>query len=280
MSVTAAPANIRREAGKLGAFLRRDLLVQMSYRTGLISDWVNLLAQVAIFAYVSKLVDPSKMPAFGGSRGSYIAFVSIGIAVSGFLQVGIGRLMTAVRSEQLMGTLESLLVTPTRSTTLLLGSVSYDLIYVPIRTVVFLMLVAGLLGVEFDAGGLLPGLAILATFIPVVWGIGAVTAAVVLTFKRGGGAVGIATFALTVTSGTYFPISLFPDWVETLARLNPLAIALDGMRATMLGGAGWMQALETIAMLMPFTITSLMCGAAMFRWAMRREQKLGSLGIY
>ena len=61
MSVTAAPANIRREAGKLGAFLRRDLLVQMSYRTGLISDWVNLLAQVAIFAYVSKLVDPSKM---------------------------------------------------------------------------------------------------------------------------------------------------------------------------------------------------------------------------
>ncbi len=130
---------------------------------------------------------------------------------------------------------------------------SYDLIYVPIRTVVFLLLVAGLLGVEFDAGGLLPGLAILATFIPVVWGIGAVTAAVVLTFKRGGGAVGIATFALTVTSGTYFPISLFPDWVETLARLNPLAIALDGMRATMLGGAGWMQALETIAMLMPFT---------------------------
>ncbi len=70
MSVTAAPANIRREAGKLGAFLRRDLLVQMSYRTGLISDWVNLLAQVAIFAYVSKLVDPAKMPAFGGSRAA------------------------------------------------------------------------------------------------------------------------------------------------------------------------------------------------------------------
>jgi ABC-2 type transport system permease protein len=280
MSVSAAPIDIRREAGKLAAFLRRDLMVQMSYRTGLISDWVNLLAQVAIFAYVSKLVDPSKMPSFGGTQGSYIAYVSVGIAVSGFLQVGIGRLMTAVRSEQLMGTLESLLVTPTHSTTLLLGSVAYDLIYVPIRTVVFLLLVAGLLGVQFDASGVLPGLAILAVFIPVVWGIGAVTAALVLTFKRGGGAVGIATFALTVTSGTYFPLDLFPGWLQTLAQANPLTIALNGMRDALLGGAGWTQALQTVALITPFTIASLVCGAAMFRWAMRRERQAGTLGIY
>jgi ABC-2 type transport system permease protein len=280
MSTSIASTGTRRELGKLAAFLRRDLMVTLSYRTGLVSDWVNLLAQVAIFSYVSRLVDPSKMPEFGGTRGSYIAFVSVGIAVSGFMQVGIGRLMTAVRSEQLMGTLESLLVTPTHSTTLLLGSVAYDLIYVPIRTVVFLLVVALTLGVDFQGRGVLPAIAILAVFIPFVWGLGAVTAAVVLTFRRGGGAVGILTFALTVSSGTYFPVALFPGWVEWLAKVNPLTIALDGMRDALLGGAGWWHTLGVVGILVPFTAASLVAGAASFRWAMRRERRLGSLGIY
>jgi ABC-2 type transport system permease protein len=277
---SAAPTDLRRELAKLAAFLRRDLMVQLSYRTGLLTDWINLLAQVAVFGYVSKLVDPSKMPQFGGTRGSYIAYVSVGIAVSGFLQIGVGRLMTVVRGEQLMGTLESLLVTPTHSTTLLLGSVSYDLIYVPIRTLVFLLVVAAALDVNFESRGVVPALAILTVFVPFVWGLGAITAAVVLTFRRGAGVVGVATFALTVTSGTYFPVGLFPSWVETIANLNPLTIALDGMRDALLGGAGWTDALGTILLVAPFTAASLFAGAVAFRWAMRRERQLGTLGIY
>ena len=272
--------DLRQELGKVLGFLHRDLLVTLSYRTGLISDWVNLAAQVVIFAYVSKLINPSALPTYGGNEASYVSFVAIGIAVSGFMQVGIGRLMTAVRAEQLMGTLESLLVTPTHSTTLLLGSVAYDLVYVPIRTFVFLGLVAVVLGVNFATGGMLPALLILAVFIPFVWGLGAMTAATVLTFRRGAGAVGVATFALTVTSGAYFPVDLFPSWVATLAMLNPLTIALEGMRNCLLGGEGWSEALKVSAILLPFTVASLIGGAAAFRGAMRRERRLGSLGIY
>jgi ABC-2 type transport system permease protein len=280
MMTSAAPTDLRRELAKLAAFLRRDLMVQLSYRTGLLTDWINLLAQVAVFGYVSKLIDPSKMPQFGGTRGSYIAYVSVGIAVSGFLQIGVGRLMTVVRGEQLMGTLESLLVTPTHSTTLLLGSVAYDLIYVPIRTLVFLLIVAAFLDVNFESHGVVPALAILTVFVPFVWGLGAVTAAVVLTFRRGSGVVGVATFALTVTSDTYFPVGLFPSFVETIANANPLTIALDGMRDQLLGGAGWTDALGTCVLVAPFTAVSLFAGAVAFRWAMRRERQLGTLGIY
>jgi ABC-2 type transport system permease protein len=282
MSVVTShePTSLRQELGKVMAFLHRDLLVTLSYRTGLISDWVNLAAQVVIFGYVSKLINPSALPTYGGSEASYVSYVAIGIAVSGFMQVGIGRLMTAVRAEQLMGTLESLLVTPTHSTTLLLGSVAYDLVYVPIRTFLFLALVAVVLGVEFATGGMLPALLILAVFIPFVWGLGAATAATVLTFRRGAGAVGVATFLLTVTSGAYFPVDLFPSWVATLAMLNPLTIALEGMRECLLGGEGWSEAFKVCAILLPFTLASLIGGAAAFRAAMRRERRLGSLGIY
>jgi ABC-2 type transport system permease protein len=268
------------EVSKLGAFLRRDVLVRLSYRTAILSDWFNLFAQAFVFSYVSKLVNPSRIPTSGGDRASYIAFVSVGIAVGGFMAVGLARLVAAVRQEQFMGTLESVMVTPTTASTILLGSVIYDMLYVPIRTVIFLIIVSIWFDVSFAAAGYAPALLILTAFIPFVWGIGSVASASVLTFRRGSGVIGFGTFALTFTSGAYFPIGLFPHWVETLASLNPIAVAITGMREQLLGGAGWSDAAGVLAKLIPMSVGSLLLGLYAFRLAMRRERRLGTLGLY
>ena len=75
--------------------------------------------------------------------------------------------------------------------------------------------------VSFAASGYVPALLILAAFIPFVWGLGSIASAGVLTFRRGSGAIGFLTFALTFTSGAYFPLALFPSWVAPLARHEP-----------------------------------------------------------
>jgi ABC-2 type transport system permease protein len=278
--VIAARSGAWAELSKLSAFARRDLLVRLSYRTALISDWVNILAQAVIFAYVSKLIKPSALPTYGDQQTSYIAFVSVGLTISVFLQVGVGQIATAVRSEQLMGTLEALLVTPTRSATLLVGTVIYDLIYVPIRTGLFLIIVAVWTGVSFATSGVLPAGAILLAFTPFVWGLGAAVAAATLTFKRAAVGVGVATFVLTISSGTYFPLTLFPSWVQTLAKVNPVAVALDGMRSCLLGGEGWSQALPAIGFLAACSAVTLAAGLFAFRLALRREARLGTVALY
>ncbi len=268
------------EVSKLGAFLRRDVLVRLSYRTAILSDWFSLFAQAFVFSFVSKLVDPSRLPAAQGDRTTYIAYVAVGIAVSGFMAVGLARLVQAVRQEQFMGTLESVMVTPTMASTILLGSVIYDMIYVPIRTVIFLVIVSIWFNVSFAASGYLPALILLAAFIPFVWGIGSIASASVLTFRRGTGVIGFATFALTFTSGAYFPLSLFPGWVETLASLNPIAVAITGMREQLIGGGGWGDAAGVLLKLAPMSAISLLLGLYAFRLAMRRERRLGTLGLY
>ena len=95
--------------------------------------------QALVFSFVSKLVHPIHIN--GGGRTSYIAFVTVGIAVAGFMAVGLARLVSAIQQEQSLGTLESLMVTPTTASVVLLGSVIYDLIYVPFRTVISLIIV-------------------------------------------------------------------------------------------------------------------------------------------
>jgi ABC-2 type transport system permease protein len=266
---------------KLGAFMRRDVLTRLSYRTAILADWFSLFSQALVFSFVSKIVNPARLPtAAGGQRTTYIAYVAVGIAVSGFLALGLARLVGAIRQEQFMGTLESLMVTPTTASVILLGSVVYDLVYVPIRTVIFLVIVSIWFDVNFAAGGYMPALIILAAFIPFVWGLGSIASASVLTFRRGSGVLGFGTFALTFTSGAYFPLSLFPSWVETLARLNPIAVAITGMRDQLIGGAGWGDAAIVLAKLVPMSAGSLLVGLVAFRLAMRRERRLGTLGLY
>ena len=102
--------------------------------------------------------------------------------------MGLARLVSAIQQEQLLGTLESLMVTPTTASVVLLGSVVYDLIYVPIRTVVFLIIVSIVFNVSFAASGYVPAILILATFIPFVWGLGSIASASILTYRRGSGA--------------------------------------------------------------------------------------------
>jgi ABC-2 type transport system permease protein len=268
------------ELPKLAAFLRRDLLVAWSYRLAFVGDLVNLTVQALAFYFVGKGFDQSKLPLIGGSRPTYLEYVAIGIGVSAFLQFGLGRVALAVRGEQLMGTLESVLMTPTASPTVQIGSVFFDLLYIPIRTGLFLLIVAAAFGLDFRPSGILPAGAVMLVFIPFVWGLGVFVAAITLTFKRGMGAVGIGALALGIFSGAYFPLDLMPHTLATIAAENPIARAMNAIRTALLSDAGWSAIGPDVALLAPLSLLSLSIGLLAFRLALVRERRLGTLGIY
>lgn len=268
-----------RELLKVGAFVRRDFLVAWSYRMAFFTDWLALLLQLVTFYFVGKLIDPASLPRYGGHATTYVEFVSVGIAVTTFLQIGVARLVTAIRSEQLMGTLEVLMSSPTPMTVIQLGSAVYDALYAPIRTGVFLSLVALLFGAHFHVVAALPALMILVLLVLVVWGLGLASAAGTLTFRRGGSAVGVGVTVFTLASGAFFPLTLLPSWLGPL-RQNPIAVALDGERATLLGGEGWSAVLTAAVKLAPMAVIFLAVGWLAFRAALAREWRRGSLGVY
>jgi ABC-2 type transport system permease protein len=268
------------ELGKLPAFVRRDFLVAWSYRLAFASEWASLVLQAFMFYFVGLMVDETVLPEYGGSPATYMEFVAVGIALGTFMQLALSRVATGIRNEQVAGTLESLLMTPTASATIQVGTVVYDLIYIPVRTVVFLVLVAVGFGLHFEADGLLPAAAVLLAFIPFVWGIGIATAGGILTYRGATAFTGFGLTVLTLFSGAYFPLTLLPDWVERLAAVNPVAIAIEGMRQPLLGGTGWSETAVDVLTLLPFAVASLAVGITVFRLALRRERRRGSLGLY
>jgi ABC-type polysaccharide/polyol phosphate export permease len=271
---------VREDLAKIPAFLRRDLLILWSYRTAFFSDWVNILVQVMVFYFLSRIIPSDRLPEYGGRPTTYIQYVTVAIALTAFLSISLGRVTTAVSTEQNQGTLEALLMTPTASSTLQLGWVMYDLLYFPLRTAVFLILMSVLLGVTLSPAGILPTVVMFIPFIPFVWGIGVISGAVILTVRRGRGLVGLVAVFLTLTSGAYFPIQNFPGWLQQIAEFNPMTRVLNGAREALLGSPDWSVVWSVIPTLIPLAVVTITIGALAFRLALRRERRRGTLGLY
>jgi ABC-2 type transport system permease protein len=96
--------------------------------------------------------------------------------------------------------------------------------------------------------------------VPFVWGLGLIAAGVVVTFRRGGGVIGVAMAMLGLASGAFFPLALLPGWVQTVAEANPVAIAIEGMRETLIGGAGWEDVGTNALILIPLSALAVLAG--------------------
>lgn len=268
------------EVRKVPAFMRRDLLIMLSYRVAFLSDLLYIGIQAIMFGFVAKLIDPSTLPTYGGVQASYFDFVMIGVVITTVSGLLLQRVATAIRQEQMIGTLEALLVTPTSPTTVQAGSVAFDLLFIPVRMGLLLAAVALTLGLGYEPSGILPSLVLLAVFVPFVWGLGLVTAAAIVTFRRGEGVLGVTMSILGLASGAFFPLALLPDWIQTLAEANPVAIAMEGTREALIGGAGWSALGPELLVLGVLSLAALFAGVAAFRAALAREHRRGTLGLY
>lgn len=268
------------ETLKLPAFVRRDFLTAWSYRMSFVSDLLGLAGQALVFYFIGQLVDPGKLPTFGGTEVTYLEFAVVGMLLGAFIHFGMQNVASAVRNEQLMGTLESLLVTPTSPHTIQLGSVSFLFLYIPIRITLLLGVIGIAFGLSFEPSGIVPALVLLLAFMPFVWGLGVVSAAAIVTFRRGSGLVAMGTLVLALLSGLYFPIDLLPGWLTTVAEQNPIALAVEGMRDALLGGAGLSDLAPTVAVLLLMSTAALLAGMVAFRLALARERRLGTVGLY
>jgi ABC-2 type transport system permease protein len=273
-------AALAAEAAKLPAFVRRDWKIALSYRAVFLADLAGLATQVIVFFFVAKLVDPGKLPVYGGTVPSYLAFVVIGLVVNLTAGVLLYTVANSLRQEQLMGTFEALLSTPTSGATVQIGSVAYTLIIVPIRAAILLTAIGLLFGLDLHLSGVLPALAILICFLPFTWGLGLISAGLVVTFRRGSNATGMLVTLLGLISGAVFPIALLPAFLRTVAEWNPFAISIDGVRSALIGGTGWGDAGADLLRLTPLSIAGLTLGVLCFRWAVARERRRGTLGMY
>ena len=108
-------------------------------------------------------------------------------------------------------------------------------------------------------------------------GLGILSSAYLLLFKRGNPAKWLILGVSSVVGGMLFPVSILPDWLQVIAHLNPITYALDAMRAALLNGATVPSIAHPILILLLFTAILLPISLVAFNWALCRTKVTGTL---
>ena len=175
------------------------------------------------------------------------------------------------------GTLEHLLVTQTSLPVILAGSAIYPFVSTTLRIAVYLTWGALLFGFPLhDANWPAVAAVLLATLLAFS-GLGILSASYVLLFKRGNPGKWFLLGVSSVAGGVLFPVNVLPDWLQFVAKLNPVTYALDAMRAALLGDAGLRAVWRPLLVLFLFAALLLPLSMAVFAWALRRTKTTGTL---
>ncbi len=272
----AHPADLPR---KLGAFLRRDLIEAASYKFSFVFSVVGILFSSATFYFISRLIAPGTagLAAYGGD---YFSFAMIGIAFSGLLGIFQEGLPQVVRSAQVSGTLEALLVTRTSMPVILFGSSLYSLVFALLRTAIHLALAVAVFGMKLGTINI-PGFLLVLILTAVCFlSLGMLSAGFLLVYKLGNPISWLFGSVSGLLGGMLFPVSVLPAWLRGLSFFLPVTHALEGLRLSLLSSAAFSRILPSIAALAVFAALLLPLGLWTFRLALLKAKRDGTLTQY
>jgi ABC-2 type transport system permease protein len=262
------------------AFLRRDLRLQLSYRFSFLLQFFGIFFNLLVFYFLSLLVGEGASPYLEPYGGNYFAFVLIGLAFSGYFGVGLNSFASNLREAQTTGTLEAMLMTPTRLSTVILSSSLYDYGFVTFQVLVYLALGALVFGVQVGAGNIPAALVVLVLTIVAMTSLGIIAASFIMVLKRGDPVTLVVNSVAVLLGGVYYPVQLMPEWLQRLSRLIPITYSLDAMRRALLTDASFQELLPDIVALIVFCVLLIPSSLLIFRYAVHRAKVDGSLAHF
>jgi ABC-2 type transport system permease protein len=272
--------NIKKFLLKAGAFIKRDFAMMVSYRAAFFMHWFGVIISLLVFYFIAKLFSGTANPYLRQYNGDYFSFVLIGIAFSGYLSNSLGVFAGGIRQEQTMGTLEAMLVTPTKLTTIIISLSLSNFILTSITVMAYLIIGTVFLNADMSNANLSTAFLILAISIICFSSIGIISASFIMVFKRGNPINWVMGTTAQLLGGTYFPIAILPQFLKIFSRFIPLTYSLKALRMALLRGASVGDLSFEIAVLILFCILLLPLSFVIFKFALKKAKKDASLIHY
>lgn len=262
------------------AFVWRDIIEDTSYKLSFFMQFVSIFISTAMFYFFSRLLGDAGTSYLKPYGGNYFSFVLIGIAFYSYLSVSMKSLSDTIREGQMLGTLEALLITQTEIPTIIISSSLYSYIWASFKVAVYLLLGVYAFGVDLGNANLIGAAIVLILTIISFGTLGIISASFIMVLKRGDPVNWIFSSVSGLLGGLYYPVSVLPGWLQKLSYLLPVTYALEGMRLAVLKGYSVTELLPDILALTLFSIIMLPLSILVFRYAVRKAKKDGTLTQY
>jgi len=271
---------LNRQSSILLAFLRRDILNEISYKLSFFLQLVGIFPVVLMFFFLSRLVGSTISVPLQPYGGNYFPFVLIGIAVQNYLTLSLSSFSGSLRESQLSGTLEAVLATPVRLPSFLMGSTAYSFVFNALRIFIYLAVGSLLFDVHFNWARLPAALGVICLTIAAFSSLGIFSASFIMLFKRGDPVNWGFNVVSWLLGGVYYPVTILPLWLQKVAYLIPMTHALEALRSILLSHRDLSSLTEHLLVLGLWGAIGLPVSLFCFRYALNRAKMRGALGHY
>lgn len=265
---------------KMSAFIKRDFLISKSYKLMFILNWGGIVTTTLTFYFISKLFGKTINPYMLKYGTEYFPFVIIGIAFSTYLYTALSSFGDNLRTEQMTGTLEMLLLTPTRTRVLIIGMSLWDFVFASTRVLGYILIGVFCLGLDVSKINIFASLTVLIFTVICFSGLGIITAAIIMLFKKAAPISWFISAFASLFGGAYFPIEILPVSLRPISYLLPITYSLNAFRYTILKGYSLWEIREDLLVLIVYSIILAPISIFIFKKAIKRAKINGSLAHY
>ena len=275
-------------AADLRAFLaavRKELRIARRYPTQYIGlfFWPILLPAVwVIAAQAYSGGDPRALAAFASRAGTtqIAGFVFVGYVMYMWLSTILWGPGTAIRQEQVRGTLEAVFLTPASRLVALFAPPFAALPTLALTVGVMTGAMWLLFGVALPLDGIFRMLVLTFVAMPALYSIGTLFAAGVLRFGEIGGVVQTVRGTLVLASGITFPVIMLPAWAQVGANALPTTYVVGDIRGVLLGGLGLGDVAGDVLTTLGLSAVFGVLAVVVFTALERAARRTGMLGRY
>jgi len=262
------------------AFIKKEFLIESSYKLAFLFNVFGVLISMLSYFFIDKLFGQrivSHLEQFGVN---YFSYVLLSMAFFSYVGVGIGSFSTRIQSEQIQGTLEAILLTPTKISTVLFSMALWNLLFATMDMAIYISLGIFLFKISFANVNVLSTLLILILTIASFSSLGILSASFIMVFKRGNPLGWVINSIEGLIGGVYFPVTILPGWLQFLAKLFPITYAIRAIELAVYRGYSIVQLTKEIGFLLLFSSLLVPLSLTSFKYSLKKARKHGSLGQY
>ncbi len=261
---------------RIAALTRRDLIIELSYHFQLMLRFSTVLLAVLMFFFLGRLMGrPEELSRY---EGGYFEFALVGLLVMGYSQACVTAFGRSIQTAQADGTFEILLSTPTRLSTLMIGTLAVPMLFATIDAVVYIAFGWALVGFTAPLAGFAIAAMLLLLTVGTFAAIGILSATVIILTKRGDPFSSLVLQLSNLLAGAVFPIAVLPEWLQNFSYVVPAFYGLRGTRELLLAGGGVADVATDILVLVGFNLVLLPASLYALNRAIRMARITGTLG--
>lgn len=262
------------------AFLKKDFLMESSYSLSFLFSFFGILVSILSYFFIDKLFGGRIVPHLEEFGINYFSYVLLSMAFFGYVGIGLGSFSERISSEQVQGTLEAVLLTPTGIPTILFSMALWNLVLATVDMLIYVLFAVFLFKISFANINILSALVIFTLTIISFSSLGILSACFIMVLKRGNPFGWIVASVEGLIGGVYFPITVLPGWLQFLAKLFPITYSIRAIELAVYKGYSVTQLSKEIGFLLLFSAVLLPASLAAFKYSLKKARKDGTLAQY